>query len=133
MLLSVSFYEYEQSKKRRSQSAVLCCAVKIISLTAMPVYLRCNTSIIFRIAEMSGFINHFNLNTDLSLCRFLFSLHKKRRSNPSLKLHCFFPCFLKTHINQHFNHIIRCRSVKCYGNPVGLIHMICRIKSRCVP
>ena len=60
-----------RQKKRRSQSAVLCCAVlccavlccavKIISLTAMPVYLRCNISIIFRIAEMSGFINHFNL------------------------------------------------------------------------
>ena len=61
MLLSVSFYEYEQSKKRRNQSAVLCCAVKIISLTAMPVHLRCNISILFRIAEMSGFINHFNL------------------------------------------------------------------------
>jgi hypothetical protein len=41
--------------------AVLCCAVKIISLTAMPVHLRCNISILFRIAEMSGFINHFNL------------------------------------------------------------------------
>jgi hypothetical protein len=41
--------------------AVLCCAVKIISLTAMPVYLRCNISIIIRIAKMSGFINHLNL------------------------------------------------------------------------
>jgi len=48
---------YQTEKKAQSE----CCAVKIISLTAMPVYLRCNISIIFRIAEMSGFINHFNL------------------------------------------------------------------------
>lgn len=53
---------YQTEKKAQSECcAVLCCAVKIISLTAMPVYLRCNISIIFRIAEMSGFINHFNL------------------------------------------------------------------------
>ena len=58
---------YQTEKKAQSECcavlccAVLCCAVKIISLTAMPVYLRCNISIIFRIAEMSGFVNHFNL------------------------------------------------------------------------